>query len=432
MHTESLIRFLNYSLPFFLLGLAVLLGLMFFLLRKILARPPGSSQESSGQRVTDDPAFAMATFQSVIQKLREQEKELEQLHQVEKQRAAETARLSDSITQSMPTGLVMVNAARLITTCNPAAQTILSLTNPLYQRHTDLLGPDSALAGMLEDCLRSGRTFQREEVDYKSPPGEVRRLGVSVSPVKRSDGAVTGVTCLLTDLTEMTALQKQVRLRESLARLGEMSAGIAHEFKNSLATIAGYAQMIRSEAGESELGQHAQKILTEARALARVMADFLNYAKPVKLEPQVVPLRELLEAAASEIQPTAPEAKFSLDGTFQSVRGDASLLRQAFLNLLRNAAESVASRGGEGRVVVRGEVEAGGRRTQKIVVEDNGGGISPDNVDQIFLPFFTTKEGGTGLGLAIVQKIVLSHNGSIEAQPAPGGTSFTVRLPLGE
>lgn len=432
MRTTNLIRLLQYSLPFLVLALVIVLGFVLFLMRKMFTRHLGPREEPSGQRVSDDPAFAITAFQSVIQKLREQEKELEQLHQAERQRAAESARLSDSITRSMPTGLVMVNSARLIMTCNPAAQATLGLANPLYQRYMDLLGSENPLAEMIEDCLCRGTTFQREEVDYRTPAGEVRRLGVSVSPVKRGDGGITGATCLLTDLTEVTALQKQMRLRESLAKLGEMSAGIAHEFKNSLATITGYAQMIRSEAGDSELGQHAQKILNEARSLARVMADFLNYAKPVRFEPRTVSSRELIEAAGNEVRVAAPGARFTIEGVYEAVQGDASLLRQVFLNLLRNAGESVACRGTEGCVVVRGEVEAGSHRTQKIIVEDNGAGIAAENVDKIFLPFFTTKEGGTGLGLAIVQKIVLSHNGSIEARASSRGTAFIVRLPVGE
>ena len=432
MGSHSLVQALNYFLPIVLLGLAVLIGL-FFVIRKSLTRRLETNTEArEPHRVSDDPAFAIATFQSVIQKLREQEKELERLHQIEKQRAAESARLSESIAHSMPTGLLLVNASGLVTTCNPAAQSILRVTAPLYHRPCDLLGAASPLAEMIEDCLRRGQTFQRQEVDHTTPDGQVRRLGVSISPATRPDGAITGVTCLVTDLTEITALQKQIRLRESLARLGEMSAGIAHEFKNSLATIAGYAQMISTDAGESEVGGHAKKILGETRTLARVVAEFLSYSKPVELATQTVELRGLLEAAVKEVQAVAPAARFSIEGTFEQVEGDASLLRQAFLNLLRNAGESVAARGAKGRVVVRGEVEAGNRRVQKITFSDNGVGIPAENLDKVFLPFFTTKESGTGLGLAIVQKITLNHNGSIDASADLEGASFTLTLPLGD
>ncbi len=111
-----------------------------------------------------------------------------------------------------------------------------------------MLGAGSRLTQLIAGCLEQGRTFRREEVEYLTPSHELRQLGVTISPILNSANEVTGAICLLSDLTELAALQKQIHMKENLAALGELSAGIAHEFKNALATISGYAQMIRSEA----------------------------------------------------------------------------------------------------------------------------------------------------------------------------------------
>ncbi len=119
-----------------------------------------------------------------------------------------------------------------------------------------------------------GQTFRREEIEYTTPDGELRQLGVTISPILNSAGGVTGALCLLSDLTELAALQRQVQVKESLAALGELSAGIAHEFKNALATISGYAQMIRSESERRREGKRAAHPGADARAGARGDANF--------------------------------------------------------------------------------------------------------------------------------------------------------------
>src|SRR5258706_14391017 len=100
---------------------------------------------------------------------------------------------------------------------------------------------------LIGQCLSNGTIFRREEVEHVPPAGDTRHLGVTISPIRRGEGKISGAICLLTDLTELAALQQRIQLKENLAALGELSAGIAHEFKNALATISGYAQMIQSE-----------------------------------------------------------------------------------------------------------------------------------------------------------------------------------------
>jgi len=424
----------------FLSGVLFVLGLA----GTVLAVSAGRRLMHRGGQSTDDldtpkprsdnpAAFMTASMQAVIQKLRDQEKELEALHRAERERAQQTERLSEAVTHNMPAGLLLVNSAGLVTSANPAAELALGVKALAFRRYSEVLGADSRLSQLIAACLEQGRTFRREEVEYMAPSHDLRQLGVTISPILRGSSEVTGAICLLSDLTELAALQKQIHMKENLAALGELSAGIAHEFKNALATISGYAQMIRSEAKPgTELREHGEKILDQTRALTHVVTEFLKFARPLDLADEQVTLRPLIERVLAEVSEVVPGVHVTCEGEFGDVSGDDALLRQAILNLARNAAEAAADNPGGGRVILRGEIEqSGAMQGQRISVSDNGPGIPADALTKIFMPFYTTKANGTGLGLAVVQKIVVQHGGTIEARnQSQGGAEFIVWLPF--
>ena len=422
-----------------ILLVVLLLGsayMLLFALRRMLRGAQFAPDEgpSLHKPSTDNPsAFMAASMQAVIQKLREQEKELEALQRRDRERAEQTERLSETVTRNMPAGLLLINSAGLITSANPAAGTALELGALTYRRYTEVFGSDSPLAKLITGCLAKAQTFRREEIEYTTPSGELRHLDLTISPIVNSAGGVSGALCLLSDLTELAALQRQVRMKESLAALGELSAGIAHEFKNALATISGYAQMIRSES-QGEARENAQRILEQTRALAHVVSEFLKFARPLDLASEQVDVTSLVDRIILQVRDSVPDVVISAEGSFESVSGDAALLGQALLNLVRNAAEAAAGQpSGGGRVTLRGSVEhAGGHSLQRISVSDNGPGIPAEDLSKIFVPFYTTKTNGTGLGLAIVQKIVVQDGGAIEARTqSEGGAELTLSLPLG-
>jgi signal transduction histidine kinase len=405
------------------------------LARRILHRNAQSSDELRAHKPrSDNPAaFMTASMQAVIQKLREQEKELETLHRAERERAEQTERLSEAVTRNMPAGLVLLNSSGLVTSANPAAELALGVKSLAYRRYQEVLGADSRLTQLIAACLEQGRTFRREEVEYLSPSRELRQLGVTISPILRGADEVTGAICLLSDLTELAALQKQIHMKENLAALGELSAGIAHEFKNALATISGYAQMIRSEAKPgTEIREHGEKILDQTRALTHVVTEFLKFARPLDLADEQVTLRPMIDRILAEVSEAVPGARITCEGDFGDVSGDDALLRQAILNLARNAAEAASDNPATGRVIIRGEIDrTGPMQGQRISIADNGPGIPADALTKIFMPFYTTKTNGTGLGLAVVQKIVVQHGGSIEVRNQPqGGAEFILWLPF--
>jgi signal transduction histidine kinase len=427
------------SPPFLIVGalafLIVMFGIIVAVIMTMRRRYNPGAAKSDGTGTTpraDNPtAFMAASMQAVIQKLKEQEKELEQLHQREKERAQQTERLSEAVTSNMPSGLLLVNSSGLISSANPAAEAALEIRSLPYRKYTEVFGPESRVARMIEGCLADGITFRREEVEYTTPSRELRQLGVTISPITNKPGEVSGALCLLSDLTELAGLQKQIQMKESLAALGELSAGIAHEFKNALATISGYAQMIRSESEKGDVWENADRILHQTRAITHVVTEFLKFARPLSLAAEDVQLASMVERLATEIRDAHPDVNVTVEGDFTEISGDEALLRQALLNLVRNAAEAAAGQTFGGRVALHGSIEHGAAGpTQRISITDNGAGISSESLPKIFVPFYTTKAQGTGLGLAIVQKIVVQHGGSVEARNlSEGGAEFIVWLP---
>jgi len=326
----------------------------------------------------------------------------------------------------MPSGLIVVDREGRIVDHNPASERIFEGTLARSSRLRDLVRESQALQDLLSRCLNSGEIFTRLEFNAPIRPDVDKRIGINLSPITSDSGEIQGAICLLSDLTEIVELHNRIKLQENFAALGEMSAGIAHEFKNSLATIVGYAQMSMGEGDVKTLQNYARELHKESQALSHMVTDFLNFARPVLTSINAVDLAQLLENTISDLRSLRP-GKYEV--RFQAAESaiapcDATLMRQSFLNLLINAVEALGPAGAIDVSVVKEN------KLVRIAIEDNGHGISEDVQKKIFIPFFTTKTQGTGLGLSLVQKIVLAHNGHIEVRSAPGsGTRFLVTVP---
>src|SRR5438132_3543925 len=335
--------------------------------------------------------------------------------------------LNADITNKMPSGLILVDREGQITSHNPASERIFEGTLTPRSRLGGLVREAQALEDLLDRCLQSGVVFTRVEFHVPSRVGVDKKIRINLSPVMTAVGKIEGAICLLSDLTEIVELQNRIKLKENFAALGEMSAGIAHEFKNSLATILGYAQLSTEETNVVTLHNYALEIHKESQALSRMVTDFLNFAHPVYTSMHDVDLTDLLANAIADVRNLRPgpyEVRFA-GGSKAVTACDPILMRQSFLNLLINAVEALNDSKGAISVSVVKE-----RGYIRILIEDDGRGIPHNVISKIFLPFFTTKTHGTGLGLSLVQKIVLAHNGRIEVQSAEGeGTRFTITLP---
>src|SRR5277367_1676037 len=334
--------------------LFAVVGAILYLMRRFFqdTRAEHASKVLATPRVENPSAFMAASMQGVIQKLREQERELERLHRIEKERAEQTERLSEEVTRNMPAGLLVVNSTGIISSANPAAEHVLGIRGLSFRRYSEALDEGSELTALVAECLKTGKIFRREEVKHSSPGGEGRRLGVTISPIRRDEGKINGAICLLSDITELAMLQQQVQLKENLAALGELSAGIAHEFKNALATISGYAQMIRAEAVTGEAPDYAERILEQTRNITHVVTEFLKYARPLDISSEPVALQAVVERVVSEVAEGSPQIRIRHEGPLGSVAGDEGLLRQALLNLARNATGACTAASNGGRVLL--------------------------------------------------------------------------------
>ena len=343
-------------------------------------------------------------------------------------------RLNDQITNEMPSGVITVNRQGRIVSHNRASERIFegSLSGSLL---SNMVSESERLKELLDRCINSGDVFTRVELHVRTAPNHEKRIGINLSPMTDEKGKIEGAICLLSDLTEVMELQHQVKLKENFAALGEMSAGIAHEFKNSIATVLGYAQLSAAESSVEVLHNYAKEIEKESNSMSTIVTDFLNFAKPVNPQIVNVDIDALLEDVIGDVRNSRP-GEYELIRTARTratVECDATLVRQMFQNLLLNAVEAVSvASGNKGRISIHMErVQERDTESVRIVIEDNGAGIPAGELTKIFYPFFTTKPRGTGLGLSLVQKIVMAHNGRIEAQNAePHGARFLVMFPV--
>jgi PAS domain S-box-containing protein len=342
-------------------------------------------------------------------------------------RAAAAERFSSQIVAGLTSGLIVVDGARRVSIVNPAARRILGLDEE-HVPTEHVLREVPALDEVIVECLDGKAPIVRRAVTV-TRAGDTMHLGVTVSPVSADSDAeetsTPGAICLFSDLTAVVALEEQLRLKEALARLGELTAGLAHELRNGLAPIHGYARLLNPEALPHPQREYIEAIRSETQALGDVVTQFLEFAKPDPLGCIAVDLRGILERAAEDVE----AAQVTLTGEFGVVHADDVLLRQAFSNLFRNSVEACGAVGRATQIAVDARADT---RTDALVVsvKDNGPGLPEDAIERVFQPFFTRRPGGTGLGLAIVQKIIVSHNGRVTAaNHADGGAVFTLTLP---
>jgi nitrogen fixation/metabolism regulation signal transduction histidine kinase len=376
------------------------------------------------RKIGSETAFMAAAMEDAVRKLRDGERAM-------KARAEASERLNSEIIASLTSGLLVVDRDGIVRTLNPAGQTMLGLPGNGWEGpYREVLKDAGPLADVLEECLTTSKPVVRRAVPLMG--GAASHLGLTVSPIREEAGGTAhGVICLFSDLTEVMELEEQLRLKDSLARLGEMTAGIAHEFRNGLATIHGYGRLLELERLPLDYRPYVQGIRDETEALGQVVTNFLGFARPTELVLAPVEMAALAERAADEVRSEARArgGDVIVRGEFGRVEGDEVLLRQALSNLCRNAFEACDHARVVPQIVIEGQRDSV-HGVVRISVSDNGPGV-PDNVaDRVFRPFFTTKAHGTGLGLALVQKIVVTHNGRVSVtNDDNGGARFVVTLP---
>ena len=410
-----------------LLGLtalvAALVTILTFALMKFMAAAR-DARRSLGSSSGAETALLSAALQEAVTNLKARER-------ATAARADASERLAGEIVSSLTAGLLVIGLDGEIRILNPAGRRMLDLADDAPPEQIERSLKELTLTEVVDECVTTGTAVVRRSVTLPEPRHGVSHVGVTVSPLFDDRSELHGAICLFTDLTAVKDLEEQLRLKDSLAAVGELTAGIAHEFRNGLATIHGYSKLFDLKALPDSYRAYVEGIRAEAESLGQVVTNFLNFARPAQLVLSNVDLRSICERAVEEIRTDARAlgGDIEIRGEFALVDGDEVLLRQALSDLLRNAVEACAGSSTVPRIVVQSEVDRQ-QRLMKVAVNDNGPGIAPALRERIFRPFFTSKRNGTGLGLALVQKIVVFHNGRIIAGVSPeGGASLQVTLP---
>ena len=348
------------------------------------------------------------------------------------------------IVRSMRNGVIAFHRDGSLALMNDEAYRIFGLTRTredLGRPFSEVLRGRQEIVRVLAGTFELSHLPSRAELRLKEPD---RVIGYTLSRVHDDRGTAIGAVLFFKDLTQVEQLEERERLRDRLASLGEMAAGIAHELKNPLAGIEVMAGLLRRQVPDSKDAQSLlADILSEAKLANAIVVEMLEFVRPVRLQMERTDLADVLQQSVTMAESKARRGEVvvsvGLEAGLPMIDGDHHQLCQVFTNLLANAFEALD---GKGRIAIAAVASAieqdpaftGVQPPTPIVVvdvTDNGPGLPADATDKIFDPFFTTKPQGSGLGLAIVRKIVDAHDGRIDVDSSPAtGTRFRVTLPV--
>lgn len=425
----------NYTaaLALLLAALAALLFFMAWFARVLLGayREMEASLLDAGDLLRPEarsPASGAAVelFRKTIEELRRRTAELEELHARERSRLEEVESLAEALSANLDAGYLRFDEEGRLRGLNGKARVLLGLPEipRLGDAQEALLAARPEILELLEEARATRSLCLREELP--GAPGVV--LQAAGIPLYNLLHQRKGHLLLLRDQTAVVRLRQELREKETLSRLGEVAAGVAHEVRNSLGALLAHLRLLSEDHPGLEGDDHFRSLKEEAGRLEQVVRGLLEYSRPVHLEREAVDLKVLLEREA-ELLKASHEAQ-SLETDLPEglrVEADPDALSRALRNLLRNAAEAVGEREGGGRI------RLSARRSPlgvEIAVEDDGPGLPPGDPEALFTPFSSHKPGGTGLGLALARKIAREHGGTLEAFPSSlGGAGFLLRLP---
>jgi signal transduction histidine kinase len=408
---------------------AALAVLLLFFLRHLLA--PWESLLARARQVggageagTDEMEFLVATFERALTALAGRP-----VRTVEDDIAA----LERTLSASLQSGLLLIDREGRVLALNAVGAALLGTALRAPGEPLDrVLAGQPELREILTAAVAEGTAPQRQECAVHPSGGavgtETLTVGLTVHPLRRDDGEVRGLLVLFADLTEVQRRAEESRLTESLAQLGEMAGGVAHELRNGLATLRGYLTLIERRPDEDSIADFLSEIRGEADHLERVLQDFLSFARPGSVRLGELSLGRLLRRAAADPSLAGVEVRVEEAPEGDVVlRGDPELLERAVRNLLHNAAQATREAGRREPVEVAVVL---GPEGVEVAVEDRGPGLPDEIRGRLFHPFATGRRGGVGLGLALAHRIVVLHGGRIRIEDrAGGGTRAVLAFP---
>jgi len=285
------------------------------------------------------------------------------------------------------------------------------------------------LPGLRAHLDDSGGFRNRFELTTRrASDGRTLELGLTSSALVDEQGRFLGHVVHFQDVTELRKMERVLRRSERMSAIGALSASVAHEIRNPLAAISGCAELLEGEVRGEENERLLRVIRRETSRLANIVTELLDYTRPRELVRAEVDLRRNLEELAESFRADRSHADvelvLSLPSEPQLAAVDAAQIGQVLWNLVRNGVQAMDG---------KGRLELGLATLEhqvRLSVRDHGHGIPPEQLDRIFEPFFSTKQGGSGIGLALVHRIIEAHGGQIEVHSSVGdGTQFVIRLP---
>ena len=337
---------------------------------------------------------------------------------------------SDNVVENVPIGLLALDHQGKIAAFNKGAEAILQLSA------LEVIGQAASkcLPTELLEEINNSRTRDdviEREIECTTAHGKMVPLEIGASSIKDENDVFLGNVLLFKDLAEVRALRREVARSQRLASVGRLAAGVAHEIRNPLSSIKGFATYFKERYPDQPQDQQTAAIMIqEVDRLNRVVGQLLEFSRPISIKPQKTSLQMLVSDSLKLIEDRAAEKNISVhaqnNARVDEARIDPDRINQVLLNLYLNAMDAM-DEGGKLSVDLLSNSESG---DIQITVSDTGRGISPDHVAKVFDPYFTTKSSGTGLGLAIAYNIVEAMGGSIKvASEKSQGTTFTITLP---
>jgi PAS domain S-box-containing protein len=356
----------------------------------------------------------------------------------QRSREVERARLdTDRILENMSSGVLTLDASGTVLHYNRSAQDLLGL--PLAEVRgrfcQDVFGEgQQPLLDRIRGTLTTGQAVTREEVKFRTHDGRTVPVGLSTSFLMDEEGSRRGVIAVFADLSEFKAIEERARRSETLAAIGQLSAGIAHEIRNCLNPISGSVEFLQRELTLDGENAHLMGLISqECERLNRFVTELLDYAREPRFHAESADVGEVIADAINLVRrhpAYRTDIALALEGREDAphVSVDREQFKRVLVNLLQNAIEALE---GPGRVAVRILPLAGDR--VQVTVTDTGPGIPAEYLPRVTEPFFTTKRGGTGLGLAIATRIMERLGGRLSVTSSPGaGTTFTLELERAE
>ncbi len=368
---------------------------------------------SDVNKAQDEVDFVFSSFKEIISRLKEKEKELKKLHEAEKKRADTIEKFFKDFIEGIDIGIFTFDEKGVFRDGNSRGFKIFKRQRIFFKNRSfkQIFSEMDEVVEAFDGVFNGKKPGLVDSVEINE-----KIWRITILPYFTSTGEFNGVISIFEDVTEVSRLKERLTIQKQLSQIGEMSAGIAHEFKNSLATISGYLQMVEGEDKKYIDGRRYKYLMDEVENLNKVVVDFLDFAKPMELSGEKFNVCEVIEELLERKEDILKkyEVNFLKEDCFE-IKGDRYLFLRALENILENSVEAIKLNS-NGRISIR----VYGNERKIIEIEDNGCGIASQNLSKIFTPFFTTKSDGVGMGLSLVQKIVVLHSGNIEVDSKEG------------